>query len=279
MSEDYYLVSINEKNQVRFKEYLPDNAETELTKKDRLVGIRTKTFERGAFIVRRKAEEMIIRSFNMDPSVEDPDAYSMVFTMLGDLAACKGFKQLLFSYTDSDPRINKDVLHSAGFTEFKKSAQVYKINAKLLGSLLCESPDALNMRLECVELLDAERTYSLDKAPEKFRSLFEGLDAVGRLSYLSVNDKKELQAYVAISRLPDGTCYLADYKCTSEEGVKDLSGLLYMSLGSVLMEIEPDGEFYIVALSKRLSDLYTSFFLPIRKEVIRQNIILAKKML
>ena len=76
---------------------------------------------------------------------------------------------------------------------------------------------------------------------------------------------------VVISELSDGSLYLADFSY-SENKKADFAGLVYMSLGAILMQIQPEGVFYIAAVEDRFRAFARILFRPLDDGIIEQYV-------
>jgi hypothetical protein len=96
------------------------------------------------------------------------------------------------------------------------------------------------------------------------------------LSFMTLDRWRRCLSYVVISELPDGGLFLADMICVDGRE-RDMAGLLYMSLGKVFMEIEPDGDFYIAAVADRYKKFADYLFAPVRPLIHSQKLMKARR--
>ncbi len=248
MSDKYEYIRIDESNRAQYEVYLHDNIAP-----DRLdIGINLNGKPHGGMVIMIAGRTLSIQSIRIADSPDQPAEMIWILGSMAGYAAKLGLSNVECSYIDDSPGITEQMLRDAGFTDFKADAVVYRTNAYTLGSLLKAGPDAQLIRGEAVRVMEAGIVKCFTEFDSDRIDPLNGLLPREDLSFMTLDRWRRCLSYVVISELPDGGLFLADMICVDGRE-KDMAGLLYMSLGKVFMEIEPDGDFYIAALHVRQS--------------------------
>ncbi|MCR5511312.1 MAG: hypothetical protein K6F54_10225 [Lachnospiraceae bacterium] len=268
---DYTL--INKQNKAQFEEYISEIVTWDILPNSSL-GILADGKPLGAVILNRTDKSMAIRSIRLSDSLNAGAVLKEIVKVLCKLGDKSGCNILECRYTNDDPGITEQMLRDAGFKNFDEDTVVYKADAYTLGSLLRDGPDAIAMREAGVRLMTMDRVRCFDAIPEDVRSLFKKLYPTDELSFMITDADGKPEDYIVISELPDGSLYLADVECQIGHEA-EVMGLLYMCFGKVFMRIEPDGEFYIAAVSDGYKRFAERFFEPVLPLVSVQKILTA----
>ena len=281
MAEKFEYIRITADNRMDYEAILPDivkeDGSLNIEKNEYGIGITLNGVPCGVVVLQKNEETLTVRSVRFINSSGAEDTRPEIWhTFTAFCIKKEGFNRLECRYTDDEPGITEDDLRNAGFTDFKEESGVYRVNALMLGSLLRDGPEAGVMRKECARLMSERRGHSLAKTDPDAQQFFQELNPVYDLSFLTVDDAGKPESYVIISALPDGSLYLADVRCTKGKET-DLAGLLYMSLGSVFLQIEPEGEFYMAAVNPSFGKLFGHFLAPVLGGISYQRILLASR--
>ena len=275
MSHKYQHVRINKVNRRFFEDFIPGIQYEKDGVEEYMIGTIKDGTPAGAAVVHRKDALMMIRSLRVESKVGGADICVAIIREVLRIAESKGCEEVEYRYTSDELGYTGDILRKAGFRSFKEEANVSVISSSLLAYLLTEDRKASDMRRECVRLIDEKKVRAFSRSPENAR-VFEELYPESDMSFMTINEKGEPESYAVISRLSDGSLYLADfYSAEGRDG--DLFGLLYMSLGSVFMSIQPEGDFYIAAVEDRFDKLTRILFAAKYKELSRQGVFLASR--
>ncbi|MCR5510428.1 MAG: hypothetical protein K6F54_05710 [Lachnospiraceae bacterium] len=281
MAEKYEYIRITAENMPEYESILPDiekeDGSLNIDKNEYGIGITSDGVPCGAVVLQKNKDVLTVRSIRFVNTSGAQDTRPEIWgTLIGFCIKTGGFKRLECRYTDDEPGITEEDLRNAGFTDFIEESGVYRVNANMLGSLLRDGPEAGFMRRECARLMSERRAHSLEKMAPVSDQYVRNLYPIPDLSFLTVDDEGVPESYVMISSLPDGSLYLADIRCASGKEA-DLAGLFYMSLGSVFMEIEPEGEFYMAAVTPAFDKLFEFFLSPVIDGISYQRILLASR--
>ena len=263
------------KTKESFRSFFTGYEELKSSGEEPAFGVLDKGLPCGVVFLRKEKSDLIIRSIRIDYAAPDADKTMLsILSGLFENLRAWGFERMLLRYADDEPVINSRLLKEAGFGGFREESEVYRIDAYNLGSILRDGPDSSIMRRQAVKILDEGRTRVFSLAPESALKLFQELDPVKKLSYMTINDKGEPVAAVCVSAFSDGSLCLSGID-TAEDGREDLLGLLYLSLASVFLEIEPGGDFYLAVVNPKLETLVNRLFGPLLGQIEEQKIICA----
>ena len=270
MSGKYGYVKIDKSNTELFDPPILD-------KGDYGIGITKKDKPCGTVILHKERDSLVVRSIRIDdPKEKNPE--EELFVTLKSFAAKNGFKRIECRFADDEPNLTEDILRKAGFTEFKEDSLVFRIDAYSLGSLLRDGPYADMMYNECIRLLDEKRARCFSKVSNEVYENLSELYPDRDMSFMTVDESEQMESYIVISRLPDGSMYLSDMYCPSDK-TSDLAALMFMSFGKVFMEIEPAGDFYISAVNEKYRRLADTLIAPLAETIDRQRIMTASMIL
>ena len=280
MAGKYEYIHIKKKNCKDYTEIMPylikKDGSLNLNEDDYAIGITSDGEPFGAVILQKNGKTLTIRSIRVGADRDETDIPPGIWKVLNDFCKKSEFTRLECRYSDDEPGITEEILRDAGFTDFSEVAGVYRIDATLLGFMLRDGDDAMFMRSQCARLMSEGRAHNLMKIrPETYEYVL-GLCPDPTLSFMIVDDTGRPESYVMISELPDGGLYLADIMCM-EGHEADLAGLMYMSLGRVFLDIEPDGEFYVAIVKQAYHNLFELLLTPVRDGVEFQKIMLASR--
>ncbi len=261
MANRYDYIQIDEKTKPKYGAFLPEAGMSR--ENDISIGICADKKPCGAVRIHKHDQVLTIRSIRMADAEGEAADLKPVIEALSGYAKKTGYKQIECRYTDDEPRITKQQLGDAGFTAFKEDATVYRTDAYTLGSLLRDGPDAMMMRTYAVRIMREGRVRCFTEAYKESLKMFTNLYPDNELSFMTVDGEENPTGYIVVSTLPDGGLYLADMRCL--DGMEeDLLGLLFMCLGKVFMRIEPDGEFYIAAITDNYRRFADYLFAPVK---------------
>ncbi|MCR5746925.1 MAG: hypothetical protein K6G03_04400 [Lachnospiraceae bacterium] len=272
MSNRLDFIILGKKNRAVFEPFYPELDSKGSSPDEYLFGVMNGDEPYGVVLLKKDKKTLIISQISIDYTAENMTEI-LTAVLKGLIANIRGWGAEILSikYTDNDIGITKRILKDAGFTEFKEEARVYRIDAYSLGSLLRDGPDSETLRSESVRILDLEKTRVFSLAPEKITDLYAGLIPEPRFSFLTLDQENKVGCCSIISKLADGTLYLSGlYNYGSDNA--DLMGVFYLSLASVFMEIEPDGEFYIPAINPRIKNIAEYFISPLKSEIEKNRI-------
>lgn len=278
MSGRFGYKKIHSGNRKDYAEYLTDATGGNGSGGLISIGITEQGKPCGALLLRQEEETLSVVSIDADfqKAEEAFGVYQEIFNTMSWFAAQQVCKKIECRFTDDEPGISAEILKNAGFTDFQEETVVYRIDSGMLGLLLRDAPESRVMRENGVRILDEGKAWRFSEAPPELKSLLSELYPRDTLSFLTVGPDEKLESYAAVSELPDGSLYLADLYC-APGCEKDLSGLTYLSLGAVFLEIQPAGEFYVAAVNKKLESLMEHILQPVREEVDIQRIYRAVK--
>ncbi|MCR4597359.1 MAG: hypothetical protein K5673_11315 [Lachnospiraceae bacterium] len=269
-------IKIDGTNRSLYAGYLPDDTGSDRDASGTELGIDVGDTPCGAMLLYGDEEKCLnIRSLCIAPEYEGTSLRLDTLNKLSTYAAMKGFEKVICRYTDDEDGITEDILGQAGFDEFTKEAVVYRVDAYTLGSLLRDGPYARLSREACIRLMTEGRVTNLRNLPPSLSFGLLPLHPTSDMSFVITRDvpdgEPEISSYVITSRLPDSSIYLSEILNTEEEP-DDILGLLYMSFGSVFMEIEPEGDFYVAAVNDKYLRLAEMYFGPVRDLINIQSI-------
>ncbi len=265
---------LTEHNLRFFKNYIPDSVRRGFPEGEYGYGVMYEYQPKGVILLSDSGGAVTIKSLNTDITPAGVLVCKSMLKMVYRQAEKKGLKRIECLFTDDEPGITEDFLRMTGFTGFKEISKVYRISAGTLGAFLLRGSKPGGMRDECVDLLNEDRLRNFELADNKISEKYKNLYPVSDLSYVILDEKGEEAGYFAVSSLPDGSLYLADFQC---KDFKNAGGLLFIGLGSVFLKIEPDGDFYIAAVNDEIRKLAEAVFMPIKSEIETQKIFLATR--
>ena len=272
MSDKYDYVRIDESNRSLYEAYLHD-----IIAPDRLdIGIVLDGKPYGGMVIMIAGRTLSVQNIRI---ADTPDRDTEMIRILGSLAGYAvrlGLSYVECSYIDDSPGITERMLRDAGFTDFKEETFVYRTNAYTLGSLLKAGPDAQLIKGEAIRVMESGIVKCFTEIDSERMEPLHGLLPREDLSFMTLDRWRRCLSYVVISELPDGGLFLADMICVDGRE-KDMAGLLYMSLGKVFMEIEPDGDFYIAAVADRYKKFADYLFAPVRPLIHSQKLMKARR--
>lgn len=270
MSDKYDYIRIDESNRSQYEDYLHDDAMGERL----FIGIIKNGEPFGSMTIMIDGPTLSVQSIRIADTPEQPGEIPRILASLAEYASRLGFSRLECRYIDDSPGITEQMLRDAGFTDFREDMVVYSVDAYTLGSLLKSGPESELMHGEAVRLMETGIVKCFTQISRKRLAPLSILLPREDLSFMTLDRRGRCLSYIVISELPDGGLFLADMICVDGREA-DAAGLLYMSLGKVFMEIEPDGEFYIAAAADRYKRLADYVFAPVEPMIRRQRMITA----
>ena len=185
MSDYTEFIPIGNKNRGNFESFIPENEAIRTNPNEFVFGVNIDSLPSGAVFCSKDGKELTIGNISMDytSSNAEETARSILSGVLSNSGAW-GFDRVLLKYTDDQPIIGKKLLKEAGFVEFRKEAEVYRVDAFNLGTLLRDGPDSYYMRKEAVRLLDEGRARVFFLSPDRARGLFADLYPKEKFSFI-----------------------------------------------------------------------------------------------
>ncbi len=270
MSEKYDYVRIDKSNRPAYESRL----HSDIVSGSLEIGIIRDGEPFGAMAILIDNKTLTVLSVRLADTSDQSGKTTRILKSLAAYVKKLGLNRLECRYIDDTPGITEQMLRDAGFIDFREELVVYRTDAYTLGSLLKSGPDAELIRGEAVRIME---TGSVKCFTEIERDRIEpllGLLPREDLSFLTLDRRGRTISYIVISELPDGGLFLADLVCIDGREA-DAAGLMYMALGKVFMEIEPDGEFYIAAAADRYKKLAAYVFDPVKPQIHKQRMIVA----
>lgn len=277
--KDLRYEELDENNLHLYEEFLSEVAFDPDDKDILLFGVEYKGKAAGVVVLHKDSEkELSIRSLQLIDGENTPDIVAVILKGFEAYAIKEGYEKIICRYTDDDGRITKDILKKAGFDEFYGEADVYRIDAYTLGSLLRDGPVAQLFKDGCMKLMKSGHVFDLGQLSPKETEPLLSLYPMPDLSTVTVDDEGYIRSYVIVSKLPDGSIYLSDI-LNQEEDRESFAGLIYMGLGKIFMRIHPDGDFYIAAINESYRRLMEVYLSPVIKTIGRQHVLSAGRRL
>ena len=276
MSHKYNYSLIDKKNMSKYKDYIFDYDECGISNNIG-IGIESEGIPKGAVIIHKDKPKYMIRSIRLSDSLDGKEVLLELINVLLKLGKENGYKNIECRFTDAEAdSITEQIFGDVGFKFLDEETLVYRIDAFTLGSLLRDGPYSVAMREGAVSIMAKNQARCLNKISNENRKLFDALCPKEEISFVTVDEDGEIQSYVIISEITDGSLYLSAMR-SAKGHEEDMPGLLYMCLGKVFMNIEPDGEFYIAAANDIYINFSNSFLEPVLPIVSVQRIITASR--
>ena len=276
MTVNYSYIKVNQNNIDDFEQWKPRFTPLKSSPTDHAFGILGDEKPCGLVIMREEGGALAIRHMGMSIETGVEKVCVKIFNQLWKYAQKRGFKELVYRYSGNGSGLNEDVLRRAGFKNIYEDSRVYEIKAATVARLLCDSKFAAVMRKQCVRILDEGICRRFAEAGSGMTDFFKELYPNPSLSFMTLNDNGLPGSSVVISELSDGSPYLADF-AYEENKERDFAGLVYMSFGAVLMEIQPEGLFYIAAVKSRFKKFAQGLFEPVEEGISEQIVYRASR--
>lgn len=270
MSEKYDYVRIDKKNRSVYESWL----HSDVVSGSLEIGIIRDGEPFGAMAILIDNKTLTVLSVCLSDKSDQSGKTTRILKSLAAYVKKLGLNRLECRYIDDTPGITEQMLRDAGFTDFKEDLVVYRTDAYTLGSLLKAGPDAELIRGEAVRIMETGIVKCFTEIDRERIEPLGGLLPREDLSFMTLDRRGRCLSYVVISELPDGGLFLADLVFVDGREA-DAAGLMYMALGKVFMEIEPDGEFYIAAAADRYKRLADYVFAPVKPQIHKQRLITA----
>lgn len=200
---------------------------------------------------------VIISAIHVDPQKRNKGLGTHLLSTLEVLAKKNGKKKIEISFAliaDNDIR---PFLKKNKFTEIKENFKLYEISYLLLTGLLAYDRNIRMMRRRAIRLIQRKEIQPLNELRKEDKEDYRNLNPQEELSYV-LWKKGKIVGDAIITLTEDGNYCFTDYRLEREYET-DGPGIIYVCLGSVLLQMKPQQGLYIVANTEKQRRMLSYF--------------------